>query len=136
MARPSFARVARRHIIGLGVIVSVLAGAPAWAGSLVVLVRSGSPAALPQQAETLLAAELRAAGFEVLPVERRGGDIRAQLEAAAPTAAVPIAAIALLPSSGAAAFDAWISDRVTGKLVVRHLQGRARAPSRPPPMWP
>jgi hypothetical protein len=118
------ARVARMAMATLGMLAALLAAAPAWAGSLVVLVRSGSSAALSQQAETLLAAELRAAGFEVVPVARAAGvDVRAQLESAAgSTATSPIATIALLPSTGAAAFDAWISDRVTGKLVVRRLE--------------
>src|SRR6185436_9899446 len=98
-------------------VLLLLAASPAAAASRVVLLRSGSAEALPRQAETLLAAELRASGFEVLARERTAGlELRADIEAAA-AALRPIAVLAIASSDGAAA-EIWLSDRVTGKLVI------------------
>jgi hypothetical protein len=98
-----------------------LCALPAGAApSRVVLLRSGSADALPRQAETLLAAELRASGFEVVARERAPGtELRDDIEAAA-GALHPIAVLALAVTSGATA-EIWLSDRVTGKLVIRRL---------------
>ena len=101
-------------------VLLLLAASPAAAASRVVLLRSGSAEALPRQAETLLAAELRASGFEVLARERTAGlELRADIEAAA-AALRPIAVLAIASSDGAAA-EIWLSDRVTGKLVIRRI---------------
>jgi hypothetical protein len=103
----------------LVVMLSVVAMPPAGAaGSRVVLLRSGSGEALPRQAETLLAAELRASGFEVVSRERTPGlDLRADIETAAGVLR-PIAVLAIAVRGGAGA-EIWLSDRVTGKLVIR-----------------
>jgi hypothetical protein len=111
----------------LFVLVALLALAalglprPATAASRVVLLRSGSADALARQAETLLAAELRASGFEVLTRERAPGlELRADIDAAA-IALRPIAVMAIAATAGAAA-EIWLSDRVTGKLVIRRIE--------------
>ena len=104
------------------VAIALLAGPPraGAAASRVVLLRSGSADALPRQAETLLAAELRASGFEVATRERAPGlELRADIEAAA-AALRPIAVLAIAAADGAAA-EIWLSDRVTGKLVIRRI---------------
>ena len=94
---------------------------PAAAASRVVLLRSGNGDALGRQAETLLAAELRASGFEVVTRERAPGlDLRADMDGAA-GALRPIAVLTIAATTGAAA-EIWLSDRVTGKLVIRRIE--------------
>jgi hypothetical protein len=96
----------------------------AMAASRVVLLRSGSGDALGRQAETLLAAELRASGFEVVIRERAPGlDLRADIDGTA-GALHPIAVLAIAATTGAAA-EIWLSDRVTGKLVIRRIEAGA-----------
>jgi hypothetical protein len=109
----------------LGVAVALvvaLASPPAdGAGSQVVLLRGPAEEALARQAETLLAAELRAAGFAVAERERSPGlDLRADIEAAA-QALRPIAVLAMVPAARGGAMEVWLSDRVTGKLVIRDI---------------
>jgi hypothetical protein len=107
----------------IAVAALALAG-PAAAASRVALLRSGGGDALTRQAETLLAAELRASGFEVVTRERAPAlDLRADIDAAA-TALHPIAVLAIATTSGAAA-EIWLSDRVTGKLVIRRIEAGA-----------
>jgi len=109
----------KRALLVLAVTLLALPRAGA-AASRVVLLRSGSADALPRQAETLLAAELRTSGFEVVTRERTTGlDLRADIEAAA-LALRPIAVLAIAATSGAGA-EIWLSDRVTGKLVIRRF---------------
>jgi hypothetical protein len=109
----------KRALLVLAVSLVVLPRAGA-AASRVVLLRSGGDA-LPRQAETLLAAELRASGFEVTTRERAPAlDLRADIEAAA-SALRPIAVLALAATSGAGA-EIWLSDRLTGKLVIRRIE--------------
>jgi hypothetical protein len=104
----------------------VIAAAPtAHAASRVVLLRTANAEELLRKAETLLQAELRAAGFDVDEVERsRAADPRADVEAAG--GVDPIAVVALVMSvpggTGKPGAEVWISDRVTGKLVVRGLR--------------
>jgi hypothetical protein len=120
----------KRAVVVAVLVVSFLAlvpgqarvhAAPAAAASRVVLLRSGSADALPRQAQTLLAAELRATGFEVVSRERSaGGDLRADIEEAA-AALRPIAVLAIATVAAGTA-ELWLSDRVTGKLVIRRIE--------------
>jgi hypothetical protein len=109
----------KRALLVLAVSLAALPRAGA-AASRVVLLRSGSGDALARQAETLLGAELRASGFEVVTRERASDqDLRADIEAAA-GALRPIAVLAIA-AAGEAAAEIWLSDRVTGKLVIRRI---------------
>lgn len=93
-------------------------GAPA---SRVALIRFAGDE-LTRQAETLLGAELRAAGFEVVTVDRpAGADPRAAIEAVS-ARLQPIATMAIIPGVAPAAAEVWLSDRVTGKFVIRRLE--------------
>jgi hypothetical protein len=110
-------------LLALGCLIA--AAAPARAASRVVLLRTVNAEELLRKAEILLQAELRAAGFDVADVERtQAADPRADVEAAG--GVDPIAVVALVLSAQAApgkpAAEVWISDRVTGKLVVRGLR--------------
>jgi hypothetical protein len=99
----------------------------AAAASRVVLLRSGGDAQA-RQAETLLAAELRATGFEVVTRERTPTvELRADVDAAA-AALRPIAVLAIAAPAGAAA-EIWVSDRVTGKLVIRRVEAAEGDPA-------
>ena len=106
-------------VIGLCAVLALAAPAAA-AGSHVVLLRTTDADALGRQAETLLAAELRAAGFEVEEQARgQSLDPRADIERTSATGA--IATLALVSVPGKAAADIWLMDRVTGKLVIRRI---------------
>ena len=121
-------------IAGAGLLGLLASPLPAAAGSLVVLLRSPAGDSLARQSETLLAAELRASGFDVGEQARTAGvDLRSDMEAAARRLR-PIAVLALTPVAGAGPGAAEISllDRVTGKLVIRRIEpapppGRASA---------
>lgn len=83
---------------------------------------------LTRHAETLLGAELRAAGFEVVAVDRPpGSDPRHAIEEVSATLQ-PIATMAIIPGAPPAAAEVWLSDRVTGKLVIRRLEADATQP--------
>ena len=88
-------------VAGLGAVSTHAA----WAASRVILLRAHAPQPLDRQAETLLAAELRASGFEVVSVDRRpGGDLRTEIEATTASPSLqPIASVAMVPVAGAAA---------------------------------
>jgi hypothetical protein len=89
--------------------------------SRVVLLRAPSADTLTEQGNTLLAAELRAAGFEVVTVARDPSrDIRRDIEAAS-AASSPIATFAILPAPDGAAVELWLEDRITHKLTIRRL---------------
>ena len=106
---------------GALLLLSWLAAASAAAASRVVLLRSLTDDALIAQGNTLLAAELRAAGFEVTLVMRDPAhDIRQDIEAVS-TALAPIATFAIHPAPDGAAVELWLEDRVTGKLVIRRI---------------
>jgi hypothetical protein len=112
----------------LGTLAAGSAGARA-AGSLVVLLRSPAADTLARQSETLLAAELRAAGFQVHVADSARSatsDLRADMDAAA-RALDPIAVLAVSRAAGDARVDVgaeiWLLDRVTGKLVIRRVDG-------------
>jgi hypothetical protein len=70
---------------------------------------------------TRLRAELDGAGFDVVEVESAPGDPRAGVEDAAGRSD-SFATIAINRAGTGALADAWISDHVTGKTVVRRLQ--------------
>jgi hypothetical protein len=89
----------------------------------VALVHDEKADPLQQRALTRLRAELAAGGFEVTEIVRAAGDARDAAEAVPPVANV-FATIAILPRTADAA-DIWVSDRITGKTVVRRVQGNA-----------
>jgi hypothetical protein len=124
-------------------------GAVAAAASRVVLLRGPRDDGLMRQADTLLAAELRAAGFEVLLADRNPErDVRAEFETVSARLSPVVAALAILPagastelgsaersrsrgglgtlsgspSEGDGAVELWLADRVTGKLVIRRIE--------------
>jgi hypothetical protein len=100
------------------VAVAVVARAEA---ARVALVHSERPDALEQRTLTRLRAELAAAGFEVTDIARsRAGD-REAAEVEPPMGGV-FATIAIAPRSPDAA-DVWVADRITGKTLVRRVQG-------------
>jgi hypothetical protein len=86
--------------------------------SRVALVRTPDSDKLLREATTRLRAELREAGFDVVEVERAPGDPRAEVEGSSDDS---FATIAINRAGSGALADAWISDHVTGKTVVRRL---------------
>jgi len=89
--------------------------------SKVALVRPATDDRLLREAGVRLRAELLDAGFEVIDVERAPGDARAGVETAA-NADSSFATVAMNRAPSGAFADIWISDRVTGKTVVRRLE--------------
>jgi hypothetical protein len=92
-------------------------------GSHVVIVRDRSADAVVERAEVRLAAELRAAGFEV---EERvvEGDDDARKAVEEPAGSGPFATVLLRRAGGRAATDVWVADHVTHKTVVRRVGAR------------
>jgi hypothetical protein len=88
--------------------------------SSVALVRSSSSDRVLREARTRLRAELLDAGFEVVEVDRAPGDPRSEVEDGAPAAT--FATVAMSRAADGAFADVWISDRVTGKTVVRRIE--------------
>jgi hypothetical protein len=87
----------------------------------VVLLRAPGAEAFGKQAETLLGAELRAAGFRVEERARSAApDPRADIDRIS-AALEPIATLALVTAADGSAADIWLLDRVTGKLVIRRI---------------
>jgi len=111
------------------VLVHVLAilaalAAPARAnGARVAVVHYEGAGELQQRVIIRLRAELAAAGFGLTEVVRGPGDARDAAEAE-PTVPGAFATIVIMPRAHDAA-DIWISDRITGKTVVRRVQGSA-----------
>jgi len=91
------------------------------ARSRVALVRTPDSDRLLREATTRLKAELHEAGFEVVEVESAPGDPRAEVEEAS-VRSQSFATIAINRAGSGALADAWISDHVTGKTVVRRLR--------------
>jgi hypothetical protein len=89
--------------------------------SSVALVRTADSDKLLREATTRLRAELHEAGFDVIEVESAPGDPRAGVEEAS-ARSQSFATIAINRAGSGALADAWISDHVTGKTVVRRLQ--------------
>jgi len=92
-------------------------------GSRVVIVRDRSADSVVDRAEVRLAAELRAAGFEV---EERvvEGDDDARKVVEEPAEGGPFATVLLRRSGARAATDVWVADHVTRKTVVRRMGSR------------
>jgi hypothetical protein len=113
---------ARGSACVIAAVLVLLLGAHARAaGSHVILLRAVEADPLGRQAETLLAAELRAAGFEVEERPRSPAlDPRADIERAS-AGRNAIATLALVSLPGTNAAEIWLMDRVTGKLVVRRI---------------
>jgi hypothetical protein len=91
------------------------------ARSRVALVRTQSDDKLLREASTRLRAELVSAGFDVVEVERAPGDSRTEVEQAAERTQ-SVATVAIDRAGRGAAADIWISDRISGKTVVRRLR--------------
>jgi hypothetical protein len=89
--------------------------------SRVALVRTPDSDKLLREAATRLKAELHEAGFDVVEVESAPGDPRAEVEGAS-ARSQSFATIAINRAGSGALADAWISDHVTGKTVVRRLR--------------
>lgn len=119
----SFSPATRRFGPRTLALAAVLFAAPAWAdASRVVLLRAGVDETM-KQAETLLAAELRAAGFEVTALDRtEGADLRSEIQVVTNRLG-PIATLAIVPAGAGGSAEVWLSDRVTGKFVIRSLDG-------------
>ena len=92
-------------------------------GSRVVIVRDRSADAVVDRAEVRLAAELRAAGFQVEEKVVEGDD-DARRVVEEPTEGVPFATVLLRRSGARAATDVWVADHVTHKTVVRRMGSR------------
>jgi hypothetical protein len=109
-------------------LASLLALSAAQAASRVVLLRAPGDDALMREGTTLLVAELRAVGFEVVHAERDPSrDIRADISETS-SRLQPVATFAILPAPGGAAVELWLEDRITGKLVIRRIDiGRSHA---------
>jgi hypothetical protein len=92
-------------------------------GSRVVIVRDRSADAVVDRAEVRLAAELRAAGFDV---EERvvDGDDDARRVVEEPADGAPFATVLLRRTGARAATDVWVADHVTHKTVVRRIGSR------------
>ena len=113
-----------RHIVALAALATLTWAPTARAeGSRVVIVRDRSADAVVERAEVRLAAELRAAGFEV---EERvvEGDDDARKAVEEPAGTGPFATVLLRRAGGRAATDVWVADHVTHKTVVRRVGSR------------
>jgi len=89
--------------------------------SRVALVRSPDADRLLREVTTRLKAELHEAGFDVVEVASAPGDPRSGVESAS-EGSQSFATIAINRAGSGALADAWISDHVTGKTVVRRLR--------------
>ncbi|MCC6527810.1 MAG: hypothetical protein IT373_34515 [Polyangiaceae bacterium] len=96
-----------------------------------MLLRPAARTPVAEETLTRARAELELAGFEVVVVDQAGGaaTVRVELERAA-TEAGAIAAIAVEGDSAAA--DVWVTDRLTGKTLVRRLDGSGGRGARGP----
>jgi hypothetical protein len=91
--------------------------------SRVLLVRDRGADAVIDRAEVRLAAELRAAGFEVEErVVEGDDDARKLIEEPGDTG--PFATVLLRRTGARAATDVWVADHVTHKTVVRRIGSR------------
>ncbi|MEO8214347.1 MAG: hypothetical protein ABI560_14200 [Myxococcales bacterium] len=124
-----------RHLLGRRVeFMAVLALAPAavllsgaaraQAASEVVLLRASNADELSRQGTTLLTAELRAMGFEVVEVDAEDAadrDLPREIERVS-TRLQPVATFAFVPVVGGTTVELWLQDRLTGKLVIRRVE--------------
>jgi hypothetical protein len=109
--------------IATGALVSLDAAASPGP-SRVLIVREHGADPVIDRAEVRLAAELRAAGFEV---EERvvEGDADARQLVEEPGVVGPFATVLLRRAGGRAATDVWVADHVTHKTVVRRIGAQA-----------
>jgi hypothetical protein len=115
-------------------LVTALLGARALAASSrVALVESGTEDELVHEALTRVRAELLAAGFDVQVLEGASDATPRDRVEAAKLDPPPVATLSLLRTGEGAAADVWVSDRLTGKTLVRRVDvndvSRARAPT-------
>lgn len=109
------------HLVVTMAVAFEAIGRADGARSRVALVRSSSSDRVLREASTRVRAELLDAGFEVVEVDRAPGDPRAEVEDAAPTTS-SFATVAMSRAANGAFADVWISDRLTGKTVVRRIE--------------
>jgi len=131
-----FDPLTRRVVLAcvLCMLLGPLSARAQMARSGVALVRSDSSDRLLRDATTRLRAELHAAGFEVIDVDRAPGDEREEVEGV--HGAGSFATVALNRARSGAFADVWVSDHVTGKTVVRRLEVAAPPPDNPPAREP
>jgi hypothetical protein len=110
--------VVQLAVLGAGLF---LGEGSAWAKSRVVLIRPTQSSADVREATVRIRAELASAGFEVVEVDGTGTDARSSVERTQATGAVAAILVASDSDQGAAA-DVWVSDRITGKTAVRHVE--------------
>lgn len=92
-------------------------------GSQVVILYEGAPDAVVDRAEMRLAAELRAAGFQVEEhASEDAADARRAVERA--SEGVAFATVLLRRAADGAFTDVWVADHVTRKTVVRRIGAR------------
>jgi hypothetical protein len=116
------ARMARLACLCLLFALAEIGAARAQAArSRVTLVRTPSNDPLLNEASTRLRAELAGAGFDVVEIERAPGASRIEVEGTGDRSG-SIATIAIDRAGAGAMADVWISDRVSGKTVVRRLR--------------
>jgi hypothetical protein len=93
--------------------------------SRVLVVRDRSADAVVERAEVRLAAELRAAGFEV--DERvADGDAEARKLVEQPGDGGAFATVLLQRAAAGASTDVWVADHVTHKTVLRRMEAHGR----------
>jgi hypothetical protein len=111
-----------RWLVGLALLL-LCAGAAAEASRVVLLEPTNQAAALREAFERTKA-ELGAAGFDVVvrPLVDASNPRPALEEAARETNA--FAAVAISTASGSAAADIWVTDRLTGKTLIRSVDVR------------
>jgi hypothetical protein len=93
--------------------------------SHVLLVRQKGADVIVDRAEVRLAAELRAAGFEV-DERTAGGDDDARKLVEQPGEAGAFATVLLQRAPAGASTDVWVADHVTHKTVVRRIDARGK----------
>jgi hypothetical protein len=114
----------RLGLRGLAAIAAFAAQGEARADgarSQVAIVRSDPADRVLREASTRLHAELADAGFAVLEVDRPPGNPRSGVEDVSAMGS-SFATVAMSRTGDGAFADVWISDRVTGKTVVRRLE--------------
>jgi hypothetical protein len=109
--------------IATGALVSLDAAA-APGPSRVVIVREHGADPVIDRAEVRLAAELRAAGFDVEERVVEGSEDARQL-VEEPGVVGPFATVLLRRAGARAATDVWVADHVTHKTVVRRIAAQA-----------
>src|SRR5437016_918493 len=105
----------------LSMALVLLAKAASSEPSRVALVSPTQPDPLIAEVTSRMNAELTASGFEVVIVpSSTDGDLRAVVELAKTEPGV-VATFAVVSLGKQAAVDVWLSDRITGKTIVKRL---------------